>query len=317
MRRSWVRRSWVMAAAGAMVFAASQIGAADFPDWAYPVTPPPGTFDAAVAKQLPGSTKQYTQAQIEDDFNPPDWFPQDHPEMPSVVANGRPPAVKACAKCHISNGAGHPESSDLAGLPANYIEREVREFQNGNRKGGRSVSMLPIAKAVSEAELAAAAQYYSALAPVAWTKVVETDTVPKSRIGTGGMRFPLGTDTEPLGNRIIELPRDPERMESRDSRVGFVAYVPVGSIARGEALVTTGEDGKTLACKTCHGADLKGKDEAPRIVGRSPMYVFRQLNDVKAGTRSGPASELMRQVVAKLEPEDMLVIAAYLATQGP
>ncbi len=80
----------------------------DFPDWAYPVNPPADPFDATVLRQIPGSKRQYTEAQIEDDFNPPDWFPDDHPPMPKVVANGMPSAVKACSKCHVSNGAGHP-----------------------------------------------------------------------------------------------------------------------------------------------------------------------------------------------------------------
>jgi cytochrome c553 len=177
--------------------------------------------------------------------------------------------------------------------------------------------MIPIAKAISDGDLAAAAQYYSALRPIPWTKVVESETVAKNRIGTGGMRFPVkGADSEPLGNRIIELPQDPDRMEARDSRTGFIAYVPVGSIAKGEALAMTG-GGKTLPCAACHGADLKGRDQIPRIVGRSPMYVFRQLNDVKAGNRAGPESELMRQVLSKLDQDDMLVLAAYLASQGP
>ena len=44
--------------------------AADNPDWAYPVTPPPPQLDAVTLKSVPGSTKQYTQAQIDDIFNP-------------------------------------------------------------------------------------------------------------------------------------------------------------------------------------------------------------------------------------------------------
>ena len=37
----------------------------------------------------------------------------------------------------------------------------------------------------------------------------------------------------------------------RDARAGFIAYVPVGSIKKGEALVTTGA-GKTTQCGVCH-----------------------------------------------------------------
>jgi len=292
--------------------------AADWPEWAYPVNPPVSAFDATVAKQLPGSAKQFTQAQIEDDFNPPDWYPEDHPSMPPVVANGRPPAVKACSKCHISSGAGHPESADIAGLPVGYVERQMADFKNGNRKGARATSMLPIAKAVTDEEIAAAAQYYAGLKRTPWTKVVETDTVPRTRLGTGGMRFPIEDGgSEPIGKRIIEVPQAPERAELRDSRAGFIAYVPTGAIERGAALVMTGGDGETTPCASCHGEELRGKEEVPHIVGRSPMYVFRQLNDVKAGTRAGPTAALMQQVVANLSQDDMLAIAAYLASRGP
>jgi hypothetical protein len=43
--------------------------------------------------------------------------------------------------------------------------------------------------------------------------------------------------TEPIGRRILEILADPFRTEIRDPHSGFIAYVPPGSIARGEALV--------------------------------------------------------------------------------
>jgi cytochrome c553 len=284
------------------------------PQWAYPVNPPLTAFDDKIQKTLPGSSKQYTQAQIENDFAPPDWFPGDHPPMPDVVAHGREPAVKACSKCHVTNGGGHPESSDLAGLPEAYILRQMADFKDGHRKGSRAGSMFPIAKAVSDEEVREAAKYFASLPRPAWTKVVETDTVPKTELRTGGMRFALeGGGTEPIGDRIIELPQAPERAELRDSRMGFVANVPVGSIKRGEALVKGGE----MPCISCHGPDLRGFGDAPHLVGRSPMYLFRQLNDIKIGARAGANAELMQPVVAKLSQDDMLSIVAYLAAQSP
>jgi cytochrome c553 len=47
------------------------------------------------------------------------------------------------------------------------------------------------------------------------------------------------------------------------------------------------------------------------------MYVFRQLNDIKTGSRAGANAELMQPVVAKLTQDDMLAIAAYLASLSP
>jgi cytochrome c553 len=302
--------------------------AAPVPAWAYPVNPPLDNFDGKIKLRVAGSARTFTRAQIEDDFSPPDWHPEDHPALPEVVAHGRQPAVLACMKCHLSNGFGHPESSDLAGLPVSYIQQQVAEIANGNRKGARATSMIPISKAVTPEELLAAARYFSQLKPTTrgWRKVVETQTVPVTRLGTGGMRFAVdGGGTEPIGERIIELPQNPLLAERRDSRTGFMALVPVGSLEKGKALVSTG-GGKTVACATCHGPDLRGNadrpelkalGDVPNIVGRSPMYVFRQLNDIKLGTRGGPVTVLMQGVVAPLNPSDMVAIAAYLSTAAP
>src|SRR5258708_6379797 len=161
---------------------------ADDLEGAYPATPKPGALDNVVQKQVPGSARQYTQAQIDDGFNPPDWFPDEHPPMPEIVANGKKPA-RACALCHLPTGNGHPESSSLAGLPVSYLVRQMAEFKSGNRKGVRAATMIEIAKAISDADVRAAGEYFAALKPGVWTKVVGTDTLPKSYDCSGAMRF--------------------------------------------------------------------------------------------------------------------------------
>jgi len=45
--------------------------------------------------------------------------------------------------------------------------------------------------------------------------------------------------------------------------------------------------------------------------------VVRQLYDFKHGFRAGAFAVQMKAVVAKLDEEDMIAIAAYLATQAP
>ena len=291
--------------------------AADDLSWAYPLTPRADQPDNLILKQVPGSTKAYTQVQIDDPFNPPDWFPDEHPPMPPIVAQGQKPAVRACAQCHLPTGNGHPESSGLAGLPVPYLVRQMAEFKNGGRKGVRAATMIAIAQAISDADTVAAGEYFSALKPGVWTKVVETDTVPKSYVGPGAMRFlaPEG-GTEPIGERIIVLPQDEARAKSRDPRSGFVDYVPVGSLARGEALVSSG-GGKTVPCVICHGKSLAGIGELPAIAGRPPTYIVRQLNDMKTGARSGISMALMKAVVEQLDIADMIAIAAYVGSREP
>ena len=48
-------------------------------------------------RTLPGSPNSYTQTEIDDPFNPPDWFPEDHAPMPEVVARGLDDQVRACS----------------------------------------------------------------------------------------------------------------------------------------------------------------------------------------------------------------------------
>jgi cytochrome c553 len=55
----------------------------------------------------------------------------------------------------------------------------------------------------------------------------------------------------------------------------------------------------------------------PPIAGRSPSYLFRQLNDMQQGARAGPWSPLMAPVVANLDHDDRLDVVAYLASLPP
>jgi cytochrome c553 len=288
------------------------------PAWAFPVADKdqPPAEDEKAPKHIPGSAKAYTQAQIDDLSNPPDWFPEEHPPVPPVVAHGSGKDVPACSSCHLMSGNGHPESANLTGLSAAYVEATMADFKSGARKD--PARMTAIGKAVSEEDVKQAAEWFAALKPTVWTKVLEADTVPKTYVNKGRQRLPLpGGGTEPIGIRIIEVPQDPARVVARDPHSGFIAYVPVGSLAKGEPLVTTGGSGKTLACAICHGEGLKGMGQVPRIAGLSPVYIGRQLYNFQSGQSAGPASVMMKTVVDKLTDDDILAISAYVASQTP
>ena len=294
------------------------------PPWAFVVNPPgsqPAPDDGTL-RRVPGSSVAFTLTQIRDLFSVPDWRPDDHPAMPEIVKHGAKPAVFACGYCHLPNGLGRPENSSLAGLPAEYIVQQVIDFRNGTRKSSEPASlpinlMIAVSKAVSDADLKIAAEYFSALRPMAWIRVVETSTVPKTHAAGWMLVASEAGATEPIGQRIIEMPKDLERTELRDAASGFVAYVPAGSIRKGQALVTTGGAGKTTPCAICHGADLRGLGPVPALAGRSPSYIVRQLYDMRHGVRNGPWAELMKAVVAQLSEEDMVAIAAYTASRAP
>jgi cytochrome c553 len=295
--------------------------AADNPEWAYPpIQRPTSPPDNTTVLTVPGSNKQYTQLQIDDPFSPADWFPDEHPPMPQVVAHGgMKPDGRACALCHLPTGNGHPESANLAGLPADYIRRQMALFKSGQRAGGGAGAMLSIAPVITDSDVDAASDYFAKLKPTAgYGKVVETDSVNKSYVGTGGMRYPAKDGgSEPLGDRIIPLPDDATAALLRNPHSGFTYYVPKGSVAKGEALATTGGDGKTVACRLCHGLELKGSGQVPGISGRTATYLFRQLNDIKQGLRNGIGVTFMRPVVANLDQNDMIALAAYLQSRDP
>jgi cytochrome c553 len=297
------------------------------PDWAYnAVNTPAGAKpapDDGAPKKLPGSSGAFTLQQIRDGFGPADWYPGDHPAMPAVVASGRKPDIRACSLCHYPNGKGRPENAGVSGLPRTYFLQTMADFRDGNRKSAEPRKantniMITIAKAMTDEEIAAAADYFGSMKWTPWIKVVEADTVPKTRVQAGLFVKLEGNETEPIGNRIIEMPEDTERSEIfRDPRSGFVAYVPRGSVAKGKALATTGGSGKTEQCAVCHGADLKGLGPVPGIAGRSPSYIVRQLFDMKQGARKGVWTELMMPVVKNLTNDDLLAIAAYTASLAP
>jgi cytochrome c553 len=291
-------------------------GARPFPDCAYVAAP---AIDNGEKLELPGAAARYTRTEAYYDYGPADWYPGDHPAMPEIVAKGNQTVgIRACALCHFPNGQGKMENGGVAGLPAAYILEQLRAFKGGERRSAdprkaNTNEMAQIARLLKDEEAAAAANYFSALKWRVWVKVVEAEEAPPVRTTVNGLFLPVAGLPMPLGDRIIEVPENPERTDvMRDPHSGFIAYVPAGSIARGEALATGG--GKTMNCAACHGAQLRGTAAIPGIAGRSASYLMRQLWDIQQGTRK---SKAMAPVVAKLNIDEMTEIVAYVASRMP
>lgn len=289
------------------------------PSWAFniPDKVQPPNVELTGKVKAPGSTKEYDAATVGNNSNPPDWFPDEHGPAPRVVKGEPGVTMAACGSCHLMSGQGHPESADLAGLPADYIIRQMRYFKSGARKD--DARMGPIAKATSDEDVRLAAEYYAAIKPIPFVKVIETSTPPRTYINTAGRHHIPHPDggTQPIGHRIIQTPEDPTRLAIRDPHSGFIAYVPPGSIARGEQLVKTGGSGKTIQCSICHGDELQGLGDVPRIAGLQPVYIARQLLCLQNGTSAGSAAALMKKAVANLTEDDVISISAYLGSLPP
>ncbi len=209
--------------------------------------------------------------------------------IPSIVELGRP-QVRACAECHSVNGFGRPDTSNLAGLPAEYIAHQIADFQRGFRRSGdsRIDAMNAVAVAIDDREVAAASQYFASIKPRRSVRVVE-----------------VSSSSEAIAE-VFDA-----------GRRGYVASVPTGSLKRGESLVEGGGAGRTVRCANCHSVDLRGTVSIPGIAGRFPAYIARQLTDMRNGVRHGVGSDRMMATVARLTTDDIVAIASYLASLEP
>lgn len=313
------------------------------PMWAYGVLTPPAPGDKPTPQAPPsrnlrpnedaaeqtrmrkveGSAATYSFVDVRDGSHVIDWFPGDHPPMTAIIKNGPAKAgaaTRGCGSCHLPNGRGRPENAPISALPVNYFIKQLQDFRDGNRPSAdlrkpNNPTMAMLAASMTDAEMKEAAEYFATFTFVPWTRVVETTMVPETEIEGNLFVAHNFTLKEPINGRIIEVPESHEQANLlRNPRSGFITYVPPGSVKRGEELVKTGGNGKTIACTICHGADLMGVGDIPGIGGRSASYMVRQMYDMQQGLRKGSGAMLMKQVVANLTNEDYVAIAAYVTS---
>jgi cytochrome c553 len=291
-------------------------------EWAYPVgpqglkSPDPATVFTATGAD---PSIKYSFRQITDSFGPPDWYPKEHPAMPGIAAHGQKPHVPACILCHLPNGNGHPESASVSGLTAKYIVEQMHAFRDGDRQNIRAPAMAEMAYVISEKDLRTAAEYFAKIpkSQQKWIRVVETANAPANHVGAGGARFlDKGTATIAVAPDMIYEVAENDEVELRNDHVGFVDYVPMGSLAKGRT-VAMGNRGQMRTCGSCHGDDYRGHEDAPRLAGRSAYYLIRQLADMRAGYRKGAALGKMKDIVPKLSDADILNVAAFMASKAP
>jgi hypothetical protein len=169
--------------------------------------------------------------------------------------------------------------------------------------------MIQTATHIRVADVERAAAYFSRQRLRPRVRVVESERVPRSQvIGLVYAAVP-GAGDEPLGERLMEFSPDPQRHEERDERLRYIAYVPLGSIARGRSIARL--------CATCHGAGLRGIGLVPPLAGRLPSYLLRSLLAFQTGARAAVTGQPMRTVAAALDLPDCIDVAAYAASLPP
>ena len=288
--------------------------------WAYPRSESttfgqplgPGPF------HMPGSSLTLTRAEVQKAVGPIDWHPEDHPLPPAIVAGSVGAKVTPCAECHALNGAGFPGSADLAGLPSAYIVEQVMAFRSGERRSGDpgqpdTAEMIKVARKVAPDALKEAADYYAALPRPHWLSVAETTRAPRTVPDRYGWLDPApGGGVEPLGGRVVELSDDLPRTFLDDDHVILRDYVPLGAIARGKRVADGAGGG--IACRSCHGPELRGEGAAPPIAGRPAAYLARTLWDIRLGARRNAGVAPMRAVAGGLSSAQVRDLSAYLAS---
>ncbi|CAN5425741.1 N/A [soil metagenome] len=315
-----MRAGWIFV--GALALAAAGIARdATTPGWRwlFPIADPapaPGAEDRATVR-LPGSARTFPAAQLHDMQHAVDWYPNEHPATPGIVAAGHG-AANACGFCHLPDGNGRPENAALAGLPADYIKRQVQAFATGTRRpvlpnATPSTLMAATARAATPPEIDQAAAYFSKLRYTPHVRVVEAAAIA-FRPGRF-VYLPGAGAKQPIGDRVIEVPDDSVRFEQRDAHVGYTAYVSPGAIARGRAIALSGGTGGQ-SCTLCHGSRLQG-GIAPPLAGRSPTMLVRQLAGFATGARYDAAAAPMRALAAKLKQREIVDVAAFAATLRP
>ena len=92
-----------------------------------------------------------------------------------------------------------------------------------------------------------------------------------------------------------------EYLSKRPPHVGLFSPDPVKAAA-GEKRVSE------LKCATCHQPAFQGADANPRLAGQVPRYLVQEMEDINAGRRQHPPSEL-----SSAKGDDIENIAGYLS----
>jgi len=297
------------------------------PEWAYtppaPGAPPPPSAlpadDTAVVR-IPGTDKTFTRGELRAQKETMDWHPEDRRGTPPEIVRFGKEGARQCNLCHLPDGSGRPENAPISSLHPAYFMQQMQDFRAGLRKSAdprksNTNLMIGFAKATTIEEDRAAAEFFAQQPYPRRIKVVESKTAPKVRM-QGGMHMAIpageGGGIEPIAaDEIVEVPDDNLRAEARDTRMGWTAYVPPGTLNRGKQVAAMAQ------CATCHGPNLEGIGPVPALAGRSPSYAMRQLFDFKTGARRGPWGELMKPIVAGLSVQDLMAVSAYAASLQP
>jgi len=155
--------------------------------------------------------------------------------------------MELCAGCHgeFGQGGGGGEYPRLAGMPAKYLAKQMRDFRDGKRE---SIAMIPYAeeREVPEPDLLDITTYLAAIELTSQMPLIDQnlDSLTKLRIA----------------QRVFNVPR----LEG-DTEAGQKVY--------------------DRQCKKCHGKGGIGRGSVPAIGGQYSAYIRLQIDNFMTGKR--------------------------------
>lgn len=118
--------------------------------------------------------------------------------------------------------------------------------------------------------------------------------------------FKSGARANPTMSGIAANLKD----EDIQNLAAYFASLPSKSAGGDAKLAQTGK-AKAAMCMGCHGNNLQGNGQFPKLAGQHPNYLTKQLNDFKSGDRKAGS---MNGVAKSLSDEDIKALAEYLGS---
>lgn len=201
--------------------------------------------------------------------------PKPPPAAADKPLHGKELANTVCTSCHGPIGnSPDPQYPKIAGQKDYYLRTQLRDFKRGTRK---SEVMNPLAAALSDAQIAELARFYS-------RQQVKPDVIKDRRLAD-------------LGRRVFNY-------SGRGVPACAACHSPGGSgpgMMRGRGGMMGGG---------MHGGMMGNPAAVPNLFGQHAIYTVGQLDAFANGKRR---ATVMGPIAARLSPHERQAVAAYLA----
>jgi len=251
-------------------------------------------------------------------------------------------AAGMCAGCHSFDGnALNPEIPSLAGQPAEYLIKAIKDYRDGGRT---DPLMLDVTRKMQDETIVNLAAYYANQKPEsplhrtsqhskAFDPVAEGHKIAGSCDGChgkngnsekAGIPSLTGLSVKYLASATRDY-RDGKRKndvmkkmvghlsDTDIEKVGFyyATQTPISSKHLPKADLAAGEK-ISSGCTSCHGAGgISTAPTTPSLAGQDAGYLAAATRDYARGARS---SEAMSGPAKGLKPDDIVNVAAYFAS---